>query len=143
MKSVATELVIDAPPERVWAALVGFGSYGAWNPCLRRIDGEAGPGQSLRIAIRFGSLPPIRFRALIDRFCRNELLGWRAAFLFGLLEGRHWFELHSLDAGKTRFVHAETFSGVLASLFIALFSGVIRTSYEAANFALKAIVEQK
>ncbi|RXK84897.1 SRPBCC domain-containing protein [Chlorobaculum sp. 24CR] len=143
MKRVATELVIDAPPERVWAALADFGGYGAWNPCLRRISGEAGPGAKLRITIRFGWLPPIRFRARIDRLRRNELLGWRAAFLFGLLEGQHWFELHPLDAGKTRLVHAETFSGVLAAPFLSFFSGVICKSYEAANLALKAIVEQK
>ena len=142
-RTIRTEIVIDAPPERVWAALTGFGDYGAWNPCLRRIVGEAGSNQALRITIRFGWLPPIRFRARIDRFSRMEILGWRATFLFGLLNANHWFELHPLDAGKTRFVHCETFTGPLATPFLALLSGVIRQSYDAMNRALKAKVEQK
>ncbi|UWX58344.1 SRPBCC domain-containing protein [Chlorobaculum sp. MV4-Y] len=140
-RTIRTEIVIDAPPERVWAALTGFGSYGAWNPCIRRVDGNAGVNQILHITIRFGWLPSIRFMARIDRFRRNEILGWRAAFLFGLLEGRHWFEMHPLDAGSTRFVHAETFSGILTSPFLVLFEGVIRASYEAMNRSLKTIVE--
>jgi hypothetical protein len=143
MKTVRTEIVIDAPPEQVWAALTGFGGYRAWNPCLRRIDGEAGPNQILHITIRFGWLPQIRFMARIDRISRNELLGWRGVLFFGLLEGQHWFELHPLDVGRTRLVHCETFSGVLASPLLALLSGVIRQSYEGMNLALNAIVEQK
>ena len=142
-RTIRTEIVIDAPPERVWTALTGFGDYGAWNPCIRRIVGKAGSNQVLRIAIRFGWLPPIRFRARIDRFSRNEILGWRATFLFGILEGRHCFELYPLDAGKTRFVHNETFSGALSSPFLAIFSVVIRTSYDAMNRAMKEKVEQK
>ena len=142
-KTVRTDIVIDAPPEKVWAALTAFGSYGAWNPCLRRIDGEAGLNQILRITIRLGWLPPIRFRARIDRFRRNEILGWRGVLFFGLLHGRHWFELRPLDAAKTNFIHSETFGGALASPFLALFSGVTRHSYDAMNRALKALVEQK
>lgn len=143
MKTVRTEIVIDAPPEQVWEALTGFDNYRVWNPCIRRIDGEAAPDQILHITIKFGWLPPIRFRARIDRFRRGEILGWRATFLFGLLEGRHWFKLHPLDAGKTRFVHCETFSGVLASPFLALMSGVVLQSYDTMNRALKNLVEQK
>lgn len=143
MKTIRTEIVIDALPEQVWAALTGFSSYGAWNPCIRRIDGNAGVNQILHISIRFGWLPPISFRARIDCFSRDKIFGWRASFLCGLLEGRHWFELHPFDAGRTLFVHCETFSGVLASPFLALMSGLVRQSYEAMNRALKTIVEEK
>lgn len=142
-RTVRTGIVIDAPPERVWAALTGFGGYDAWNPCLRSIDGEAKPNNILRITIRLAWLPPIRFRARIDRFTRNEILGWRGMLFFGLLNGRHWFELQPLDAGKTLFVHVESFGGVLASPLFAIVSGVIRDSYDAMNRALKANVEQK
>ncbi len=142
-KTVRTDIVIDAPPERVWAVLTGFGSFGEWNPCLRCIDGEAGLNNMLRITIRLAWLPPIRFRARIDRFSRNEILGWRGVLFFGLLHGRHWFELRQLDVGKTHFIHSETFGGALASPFLALFSGVTRQSYDVMNRALKATVEQK
>jgi hypothetical protein len=141
--TVRTGIVINAPPERVWAALTNFGSHAAWNPCLRSIDGEAVPNHRLRITIRLGWLPAIRFRARIDRFSRNEILGWRGVLFLGLLTGRHWFELQPLDAGKTLFIHSETFSGVLVSSFLTLFSGVTRKSYDAMNRALKVIVEQK
>jgi hypothetical protein len=143
MKTVRTGIVIEAPPERVWAELTGFSSYGAWNPCIRSIDGEAKPNHILHITIRLAWLPPIRFKARIDRFSRNEILGWRGVLFWGLLNGRHWFELRPLDAGKTLFIHAESFGGVLSSPFLALFSSVTRQSYEAMNRALKTKVEQK
>jgi hypothetical protein len=143
MKTVRTGIVIDAPPEHVWAALTDFGSYGVWNPCIRRVEGKATPDAILHITIRLAWLPPIRFTARIDRFSLNEILGWRGVLFFGLLNGRHWFELQPLDAGKTLFIHAESFGGVLSSPFLALFSGVVSTSYEAMNRALKTKVEQK
>ena len=143
MKTVRTGIVIDAPPEKVWAALTGFSDYAAWNPCLRSIDGEAAPNRILRITIRLAWLPPIRFRARIDRFSRNEILGWRGVLFLGLLHGRHWFEVQPLDAARTLFIHSEIFGGALSSSFLALFSGVTRQSYDAMNRALKAIVEQK
>jgi len=144
MKSIRTEIVIDAPPERVWAALTSFDGYREWNPCIRRIGGKAGPDETLRITIRFGWLPPIRFKARIERFSQNVTLGWRGVLFGGLLEGFHWFELHSLDSSqRTRFVHCETFNGVLSTPVFVMLAGLFRQSYDAMNRALKACVEQK
>ena len=144
MKSIRTEVIVDAPPEQVWAVLTGFDRYGEWNPCILSIEGDVEPDQTLLITIRFAWLPPIRFKAQLDRFRQNEILGWHAVFLAGLFIGHHWFELHPLDSGSsTRFVHCETFEGLLSAPILLVLSGLFRQGYTAMNRALKTRVEQK
>jgi len=142
-RTLRTEITIDAPPERVWVMLAGFDNYGAWNPCIRSVTGKADPDQLLEITVRLSWLPPVRFRARIDRFKQEETLGWHVVFLPGLFEAQHWFELYPVDSAKTRFVHSETFSGILGDPLMLMLSGVFRQNYEAMNAALAYHVEQK
>ena len=51
MPRIRTELVVAAPPARVFAALADFGSWSAWNPVIPKIRGEARVGSSVRFRI--------------------------------------------------------------------------------------------
>jgi len=142
-RTMRTEITIDAPPERVWAVLAGFENYGAWNPFIRRITGKVTPDQLLHITARLSWLPPVSFRARIDKFSQGKMLGWHVVFLPGLFEAHHWFELYPADTAKTRFVHSETFSGILGASLLLMLSGAFRQNYEAMNAALTYQVEKK
>jgi uncharacterized protein YndB with AHSA1/START domain len=52
MRELRREIVIDAPPERVWAAVTDFAAYPEWNPFIRRISGELREGARLEVRIR-------------------------------------------------------------------------------------------
>ncbi len=49
---IETEILIHAVPERVWAVLMDFGAYPAWNPFILAIEGKAEPGETLRVTMR-------------------------------------------------------------------------------------------
>jgi hypothetical protein len=58
MRELRREIVIDAPPERVWAAVTDFAAYPEWNPFIRRISGELREGAKARGADQsFASAP--------------------------------------------------------------------------------------
>ncbi|MBN1928788.1 MAG: SRPBCC domain-containing protein [Chlorobiaceae bacterium] len=143
-RTVRTEIVIDAPPERVWQVLCGFDRYGAWNPFIRRIVGTPGLHHVLHVTVRLSRLPATGFKAKTERFMPGETLGWHAVFLRGLFEAHHWFELHPLDSGRrTRFVHGETFAGLFAAPILGMLLPLFRQGYDAMNRALKNRAERK
>jgi uncharacterized protein YndB with AHSA1/START domain len=39
MSAITTDILIKAPPERVWAVLMDFAAYPAWNPFIISIEG--------------------------------------------------------------------------------------------------------
>jgi uncharacterized protein YndB with AHSA1/START domain len=46
-EEIITEIVIDAPAERVWEVLADLASYPEWNPRIRRASGELRAGSRL------------------------------------------------------------------------------------------------
>jgi uncharacterized protein YndB with AHSA1/START domain len=46
---IEAELEIEAPIDLVWAVLVDYPRYSAWNPLLFRIEGEAREGELLTV----------------------------------------------------------------------------------------------
>lgn len=47
------ELIVPAPPDRIWAALTDTGSYADWNPVFVAVDGAYAIGATNTNAIRF------------------------------------------------------------------------------------------
>lgn len=139
-RSFRTEITIDAPPEKVWSYLTGFSGYAAWNPFITRIDGKAEPGGRLHIRVRLAGFP-ISFHAEIRYCLAGERLGWYAVIVPKLFEAEHWFELSADDSGRTRFIHAEAFHGLLSAPALLLLTGAFMHAYETMNRSLKRIVE--
>jgi hypothetical protein len=142
MKAFRTEVSIDASQERVWSILSDFGNYPLWNPFILQVSGRAGLKETLRLTVKLSFFPPVRFSACIDSFVPGERIGWRAVFLNGLLEARHWFELSGPDSGSTRLVHSEEFTGVLSGPLLAVLSRAFKNGYVLMNLALKSASER-
>jgi uncharacterized protein YndB with AHSA1/START domain len=41
MKHIKTEILINAPIEKIWAVLTDVSYYSSWNPFITKIDGDA------------------------------------------------------------------------------------------------------
>ena len=52
MKVYSTEINIATPPETVWQVLTDFSNYEVWNPFIRRIEGKAEIGETVKFTIR-------------------------------------------------------------------------------------------
>ena len=141
-ESIETEIRIEAPPERVWAALTDYRSYGGWNPYVFRIDGDPVPGSTVTVhaSPAPGADPivqPIRVVAVEPR----GVMRWegglpdRSQFL-----GDHWWILEG-EGEATRLRHFEHFSGALAPAILDQHGDLIRRNFIRFNEALKAHVE--
>ncbi len=139
MRTIETEIEIDATPEAVWAVLTDFESYPEWNPFVTRIEGEAIPGARLRVRIEPPGSRGMTFRPRLVVTEPNRRLEWLGRLVVpNLFDGRHEFRLERVD-GKTRFVHRETFSGLLMPA--VLDAEGVKAGFRAMNRALKSRVE--
>lgn len=141
MREIRTETEIDASPERVWTVLTDLDSYAEWNPHVTRARGELREGESIEITVdRIGEKPrtmTVRVSA-VEPSRRLQWIGTVGSKW--LFEGRHTFELRSLDDGRSRVLNHEQVSGLLTPLVL---SEEPERDYERMNRALKERVERR
>lgn len=112
---IRKEVVIDAPPERVWAVIVDFPSYAQWNTQLAWLGGTAGPGEVLKLKLSAQGSEPYEFAPTVSHWEPNVRFAWLARTgLPRVFDGEHFFELEPVAVGKTKLVNRETYSGVLS-----------------------------
>ncbi len=141
MKSIQTEIIINAPAEKVWTALTTFTLYEEWNPLISVVMGKASAGERLRVKVKLAGLPEISFDATVSSCVFPLRLGWEAIFLKGVFEASHSFTIEKLDDRMSRFIHAEEFSGILSAPVLFLLKARFCEGYRLMNEALKALVE--
>jgi hypothetical protein len=133
---------IDAPPARVWAVLTDFAAYPEWNPFIRRISGELHAGAKLEVRITPPRGRAMTFKPTVRAVEANRELRWLGRLLLpGIFDGEHSLRIEPLDGGRSRFVQAERFSGLLVWLVKGTLAKT-EAGFEQMNAALKARVEQ-
>ncbi len=136
--AVYSQIEIDAPPHRVWDALVDFDAYPGWNPFIRTIGGAARPGGRLRVEIHPPGRRPMTFRPVVLRAQPHRELRWRGRLLLpGLLDREHIFSIAPLLTARVRFSQREHFSGLLVPLLRRTLLDVTRRGFEEMNRALE------
>ncbi len=133
-----TDILIQASSERVWSVLTDFKGYPDWNPFLLSLEGEVQEGK--RITIKIGNMT-IRPRVLVVE--KNRKLVWLGHLCVrGLFDGRHEFRIEPQPDGSTRFIHRETFGGILVPLLKNMLEKETKPGFEAMNRVVKAKAEQ-
>ncbi|MDO5091374.1 MAG: SRPBCC domain-containing protein [Cardiobacteriaceae bacterium] len=142
-KHLASEIVIDAPPQAVWQVLTDFAAYPAWNPFIVGINGEVANGARLDVRIQPVGGKMMRFRPQIIACDVPQHLRWRGTLIIpGLFDGEHDFRLERLADGRTRLLHSETFSGLLVRPLAKKLEAQTLPGFVAMNAALKERVER-
>ncbi|MDP1922846.1 MAG: SRPBCC domain-containing protein [Myxococcales bacterium] len=112
---IRKEVLIDTPPERVWAVIVDFPSYAQWNTQLAWLGGTAGPGEVLKLKLSAEGADPYEFAPTVSHWEPNVRFAWLARTgLPRVFDGEHFFELEPVAGGKTKLINRETYSGVLS-----------------------------
>jgi hypothetical protein len=143
LRVIETEIVIEARPEAVWAKLMDFESYPDWNPFITQISGEPRVGEVLTVMIRPSGSSPMKFTPTVAEVEENRLFVWLGSFIFkGLFDGRHEFALEPIEGERTRFIHRETFSGILSMFFMLAIAAKTRQGFQDMNADLKRRVEE-
>ena len=85
---------IDAPPERVWAAIVDFPGYAAWNTQLAYLGGDLRLGGELHLRLSAEGASPYTFKPVISHLEEGRRFAWLARTgIPRLFDGEHFFEL--------------------------------------------------
>jgi hypothetical protein len=142
MRLIETEIEIDAPPSAVWAALIGFADYPAWNPFIRQASGRLTPRSivTLRMFPGDGSKPRTFTPTLLEAREDEELRWLGKMSTPGLFSSEHVFTLTPLPGDRTRLVQSERFKGLLVRVLRKTLDQTER-DFVALNEALKARVE--
>lgn len=144
MKSLHTEIEINASPEKVWEELTDFESFPEWNPFIRKLEGEVKEGSRIEVLLKPEGGKASRFRPMIRRFEYARELRWLGRLVTpGIFDGEHIFELHKTAENKTRFIHRENFKGLLVPLLWKQLDTEIRKGFNDMNRALKERVEKR
>jgi hypothetical protein len=138
-----TEITIDAPAERVWQILIDLDRWQDWNPFITRAAGTVELGQQIDVTMAPEGSRPVRFRPVVTEATEPRVFSWLGHLgVRGIFDGAHRFEIHETGAGSVRFVHAETFSGVLPRLMGKWLTRTYRPAFESMNEALRRQAEE-
>ncbi len=120
MRTIAAEVEVDAPPERVWEVLTDFAAYPEWNPFMFSVEGAAETGAHLQIAMQRRGGMVLRFRARVVVSDPPRELAWSGeglkGHLPGLVRGERRVVIDPLANDRSRLRMRTTFSGLLAPL---------------------------
>lgn len=143
MKTIHTQIDIEAPASTVWRHLTDFSSYHQWNTFVTSAEGSLKTGERLKITVTPTGARPMTFRPVVTRFEPDVELSWKGklAGLPFLFTGEHIFRLERLHESVTRFVQEERFYGILVSFVWNSMSVNTKSGFEEMNLALKRRAE--
>jgi hypothetical protein len=142
MKSLETQIVIQAPVATVWRLLTDFPSYASWNPFVVGISGDLSVGAKLQVRVQLSGSSGMTLKPRLLAAAPERELRWRGSLVVpGLFDGEHHFRLKPAGEQQVRFLHGETFSGLLVPLVWNRIAERTRQGFEAMNAALKKRAE--
>jgi hypothetical protein len=140
MKSIQTEIIINASKEKVWQALTDFENYPNWNTFIVSIEGELKEGARLKNKLMLDGKEN-NFTPKILKVVPNEHFEWLGKAPLGTFNGQHYFKLESVSPTQTKLIHGEKFSGWLRGLIMRKIGTATRDSFIQMNKNLKKLVE--
>tara|TARA_Y100001949_G_C15976368_1_gene326250 strand:+ start:218 stop:733 length:516 start_codon:yes stop_codon:yes gene_type:complete len=142
-KYIHTDIVVEAPPQAVWAVLADNERYPEWNPYHVRVDGTLEQGNQLEVELHKPNGEQLVIHPHVMRIDKYRQLDWGGG-ISGIFTGEHSFRLYEVDTDEagcthTRLVQDETFAGLVLP-FLSL--DAIEEGYQNMNLALKQRVEK-
>ena len=140
-KRITTEIIINAPKEKVWNILTDFDAYPQWNPFILSVKGKAVKGERLTNTLRNGNKTVV-FKPKVLNVVPNQYLGWLGSLgIKGLFDGYHYFEIEALSPTQVKLKHGEEFSGLLSTAILKKIAEATRQNFIRMNQALKERAE--
>ncbi|CAN5276396.1 SRPBCC domain-containing protein [soil metagenome] len=134
---IKTEIIINAPRERVFQVLTNLVDYEKWNPFIIKSKGKAIEGSFLTNTMKNGDRE-MTFKPKVVNFIPNQAFEWMGSlWISGLFDGHHYFHLIDISDKQVNLIHGENFSGILASFILKKIGQQTRENFIAMNQALK------
>ena len=144
MKSITTDIIINASREKIWNILSDFSAYPDWNPFVTEITGELIDGSKLNVTLKIEGGKPTSFSPSLISVIPGEKICWQGKiFVKGLFDAIHYFILEETQDGKTQLTHGENFKGLLVKPILKNIEKPTLDAFRQMNLALKAKAEQQ
>ena len=141
MQTIKTEIQINASANTVWDILMNFSEFSQWNSFIRNIEGEAKEGSRVKVKLGVSEEKTMTFNPVVKIVRPQRQFTWLGNLIIpGLFDGEHSFELEAITPNQTRFIHQETFRGLLVPLFSKMLIDTHK-SFERMNQDLKQRAE--
>ena len=141
--TLTSEVVIFAPPARVWAVLSDFSAYPEWNAFIPKVTVTLEKGARLTVRIAPPGGVPMTLSPKVILLESGSRFTWRGRlFAPGVFDGEHDFVVATRDSYVTRFTQSETFKGILVPLFAPSLNRNVHAGFKQMNEALKRRAEQ-
>lgn len=142
MKTIETEITINANVETVWRVLTNFHNHPKWNPFIKSITGEKTVSQKITVSIKPPNGNGMTFKPKILKFDQNKEFRWLGKLGFtGIFDGEHYFILEEISDKQTKFIHGEKFSGILVMISGKMLDKT-KDGFELMNQAIKKECEK-
>jgi len=143
-QNIQSDIVIHAPPNKVWEHLVNFEKYPEWNPFIKKIQGELMAGSRISASIQLPGKDAMDFTPKLLVVKPNRELRWLGSlYIPKLFDGEHYFRIEENPNGTTHFVQGENFTGILALLLLGSIEQETRQGFDAMNKAIKTLAESQ
>lgn len=144
MSSLYAEIEINASANQVWEALVRKEDWRYWNTFLFDCDpGLAfAPGREILMAMqRIEGDEETELQPVITTMRPDVCLRW-VSKIPGL-RSEHTFELQEIAPGRTRYLHRDTFNGILSNVFLPFIRQDEKQGLRRMAYQLKRYVERE
>jgi hypothetical protein len=138
----ADKVLINAPLEKVWHALIDLENYPRWNPFTTRVETSFVVGEPAILYVTMNGQHQRVQHEVITIFEPQRAFAW--ASIMGapfILKANRWQIVEALDDQHTQYETYETFDGLLVPLIMALYRNDIQRGFESVGAALKKYVE--
>jgi len=137
---IHSEIIIDAPSQKVWHVLTDWERLREWSPTLQGVSGDIRHGQTVDCLYRFRG-NELRPKHTLH-YEEGKEFGWSDPMMPGIVDC-HRYRVEALPDNRTCFIQSDEVRGPL-SLFLGwLFIREMVTTYPAFNKALKGRVENQ
>jgi hypothetical protein len=118
MFNLHTEIILDAPLDRVRELLADTSLYSQWHPLFPQVSGEMRLGAPILLTVALPGIKPFSVRATIREIAAGRLLCWRYGYrLPGFFRWTYRYEVAELEGDRVKFVQDSAYSGLLAPLY--------------------------
>ena len=142
MKTLETQITIDASPQTVWSILDDLARYPEWNALVPELRGRTTVGETVEGKLVQPNTPVIPLAPTLTRIVGARELRWVTIVPGDQgFTAEHYFILTPTEDGGTHLVHNEDFDGPAVGL---LWDGINtngRDAYNQMNADLKARAE--
>ncbi|WP_202079091.1 SRPBCC domain-containing protein [Caldalkalibacillus salinus] len=143
MFEIKTEIEINGTAKEVWSALVTTDQYPKWNPFIISVKGKIEKDSIIEIIVQPAGEKGMRFKPKITSYEVEKELRWLGSLpIPGLFSGEHIYQLNELENGAVKFIHRETFKGLLVPFMKSKLNRGTKQGFEDMNKALKEYVER-